>query len=292
MFEGFQCKRIAVEGTEINLRTGGAGPPLLLIHGYPQSHVMWHRLAPELARDFTVVCPDVRGYGDSGKPPSDADHSTYSKSQQALDLVQAMTALGHDRFLVAGHDRGARVAYRLALQHPDRVAKLAVMDIVPTVEQYERMRVSGAQASFHWYFLAQPAPLPERLIGNDPEFFLRHVTASWAASPDCFDDAAMAEYIRCFSDPAMIHATCEDYRAGYSIDRKLDAADRAAGRKITCPVLVLWGDRGHPEKSVNMLDIWKDWALDVTGHGVPGGHFLPEEAPVETLTALQQFYAA
>lgn len=290
MFENFKSRRIAANGTEINLRWAGDGPPLLLIHGYPQSHVMWHKIAPALAETFTVVCPDVRGYGDSGKPPSDDDHRPYCKSEQARDLVEVMAALGHETFHVAGHDRGGRVAYRLTLDHPDRVTRLAVLDIVPTVEQYERMKVGGAQASFHWYFLAQPAPLPERLIGNDPEFFLRHVADSWTKIDGCFDDAAMAEYIRCF-DPAMIHATCEDYRAGYAIDRKLDAADRAAGRKITCPVLVLWGDRGRPDKPVSVLDIWKTWADDVTGHGVPGGHFLPEESPGETLTALRAFFA-
>lgn len=293
MFEGFEVGRIAANGTDINFRTAGDGPPLLLIHGYPQTHVMWHKIAPALAECFTVVCPDVRGYGDSGKPASGVDtgHQAYCKSEQAQDLVDVMASLGHDKFYVAGHDRGARVSYRLALDHPTRVLKLAVLDIVPTVEQYERMKVGGAQASFHWYFLAQPAPLPERLIGNDPEFFLRHVTASWTKIADCFDDAAMAEYIRCFSDPATIYATCEDYRAGYAIDRKLDAADRAAGRKITCPVLALWGDRGQPEKPVSVLDIWKAWATDVTGHGVPGGHFLPEESPNETLAALRSFFS-
>ncbi|MEL0022050.1 MAG: alpha/beta hydrolase [Rickettsiales bacterium] len=290
MFQGFDTKRLRVNGTEINLRTGGDGPPLLLIHGYPQTHVMWHKIAPALAENFTVVCPDVRGYGDSEKPPASAPLDAFCKRTAARDLVEVMGLLGHESFSLAGHDRGARVAYRLALDHPARTQKLAVLDIVPTVEQYERMRVSGAQASYHWYFLAQPAPLPERLIGNDPEFYLRHSIESWAATPDCFDDAAMAEYIRCFSDPDTIRATCEDYRAGYAIDRKLDAADREAGRKITCPLLALWGDRGKPEKSVAVLDIWRNWATDATGHGVPGGHFLPEEAPAETLQAFREFF--
>ncbi|MEK9672930.1 MAG: alpha/beta hydrolase [Rhodospirillaceae bacterium] len=292
MLDNFEQRRIAANGTEINLRWAGSGPPLLLIHGYPQTNVMWHKIAPRLAEDFTVVCPDVRGYGDSGKPPTDAAHRAYCKSEQAKDLVEVMAALGHERFFVGGHDRGGRVAYRLTLDHQDRVGKLAVLDIVPTVEQYERMKVGGAQASFHWYFLAQPAPLPERLIGNDPEFFFRHVTASWTKIPGAFDGAAMAEYLRCFSDPKTIRATCEDYRAGYAIDRKLDAQDRAAGRKITCPVLALWGDRGEPEKPVNVLEIWKTWADNVTGQAVPGGHFLPEESPEETLAAMRAFFMA
>ena len=169
--------------------------------------------------------------------------------------------------------------------------KLAVLDIVPIIEQYERMRVGGAQASFHWYFLAQPAPLPETLIGNNAEFFLRHVTESWAETPGCFDDAVMAEYIRCF-DAATIHATCEDYRAGYAIDRKLEAREREAGRKIECPVLALWGDRGKPDKPVSVLEIWRTWAADVTGHSVPGGHFLPEESPAQTLDALRKFFTS
>lgn len=292
MFEGFETKRISVNGTKINLKTAGDGPALLLVHGYPQTHVMWHKVAPALAKSFTVVCPDVRGYGDSGKPESDDAHRPYAKRPMAQDLADVMSALGHETFNLSGHDRGGRVAYRLALDHPDRVSKLAVLDIVPTVEQYERMRVGGAQASYHWYFLAQPAPLPETLIGHDPAFFLRHSVTSWAKTRGCFEDAAMAEYIRCFSDPATIHATCEDYRAGYSIDRILDAADREAGRKIACPVLALWGDRGQPDKPVAVLDIWRSWAADATGHGVPGGHFLPEEAPAETLDALGAFFTA
>ena len=290
MFESFATRRIAVNGTEIHLRIGGSGPPLLLLHGYPQTHVMWHKLAPALARRFTVVCPDVRGYGDSGKPASEDTHRAYAKRSSAADMAGVMSALGFETFQLAGHDRGGRVAYRLALDHPARVTRLAVLDIVPTVEQYERMGVSGAQASFHWYFLTQPAPLPERLIGADPEFFLRNLTSRWAITPGCFDPAALAEYIRCFCDPATIHATCEDYRAGYAIDRALDFEDRAAGRKIECPVLALWGERGAPGKDVAVLEVWKNWCVDVRGHGVPGGHFLPEEAPVETLAAFEGFF--
>lgn len=292
MLEGFTQKRLAVNGTEINLRTAGNGPALLLVHGYPQTHIMWHKIAPKLAESFTVVCPDVRGYGDSGKPASDDTHVAYSKRVMAQDLVDVMTTLGHSEFSVAGHDRGGRVSYRLTLDHPERVSKLAVLDIVPTWEQFERMRVSGAMSSYHWYFLAQPEPLPETLIGANPGYYLKHSIDSWAETPGCFDDTALSEYIRCFSDPATIHATCEDYRAGYAIDRVLDAEDREAGRKIGCPVLALWGDRGRPHKRVAVLDIWKLWATDVTGKGLPGGHFLPEEAPDETLAALTEFFGS
>ena len=290
MFDGFEAKRLPVNGTEINLRTGGSGPALLLVHGYPQSHVMWHKIAPRLAERFTVVCPDLRGYGDSASPPSDETHAPYSKRVMAQDLVDVMDALGHGTFHVAGHDRGGRVSYRLTLDHPARVTKLAVLDIVPTVEQFERMGVTGGMASYHWYFLAQPAPLPETLIAADPEYYLRHSLASWAATPDCFTDGAMAEYVRCF-DAATIHATCEDYRAGYAIDRVLDAEDRDAGRKIACPVLALWGDRGRPHKRTAVLDIWRDWADDVSGSGLAGGHFLPEETPDETADALLAFFS-
>ncbi len=291
MFPGFEKKRIAANGTEINLRTAGDGPPLLLVHGYPQTHVMWHKIAPALAETFTVVCPDLRGYGDSGKPATDENHLPYSKRAMAQDLVDVMSALGHESFFLAGHDRGGRVSYRLALDHPDRVLKLATLDIVPTLEQFERMGVPGSMGSFHWYFLAQAAPLPETLIGNNAAYFLRHMTRNWAGNPDCFNDDAMTEYVRCFSDPATIHATCEDYRAGATVDCEFDATDRKAGRKITCPMLALWGDAGKPHKRTSVLEIWRDWATDVQGQGIDCGHFLPEEAPAETLDALRGFFA-
>lgn len=291
MFEGFETRRIAAKGCEINLRIGGDGPPLLLLHGYPQTHAMWHRVAPLLASTFTVVCPDLRGYGDSAKPATDERHFPYSKRAMAQDMVEVMAALGHWRFGLAGHDRGGRVAYRFALDHPDRVGRLATLDIVPTIEQFERMGMSGGMGSFHWFFLAQPAPLPETLIGSNADYFLAHMTRSWAGSPDCFHPAAMAEYQRCFRNPDVIRATCEDYRAGATVDCELDAADRAAGRRITCPMLALWGDGGRPHKRTAVLEIWRNWATDVDGAGLPCGHFLPEEAPRETAERLAAFFA-
>ena len=292
MFEGFEKRRVATKGCEINLRAGGDGPPLLLLHGYPQTHVIWHRVAPVLAKRFTVICPDLRGYGDSGKPETDERHVAYSKRAMAQDMVEVMTALGHETFCLAGHDRGGRVAYRLALDHPDRVTKLATLDIVPTLEQFERMGMSGGMGSFHWYFLAQPAPLPETLIGNNADYFLAHMTRSWAGDPACFDSDAMAEYQRCFRDPGVIHATCEDYRAGATIDCEFDLADRKAGRRIACPMLALWGEGGRPHKRTAVLEIWRDWAADVRGEGLDCGHFLPEEAPDETAERLGRFFGS
>lgn len=291
MFDGFETKRLSVNDTEVHLRTAGKGPPLLLVHGYPQTHIMWHKIAPQLAEEFTVVCPDLRGYGDSGKPATDERHFPYSKRAMAQDLVEVMAALGHSTFFLAGHDRGGRVSYRLTLDHPEKVAKLATLDIVPTVEQFERMGMSGSMGSFHWFFLAQPAPLPETMIGNDPDFFLRSMLSNWAGSDCAFTSEAMAEYSRCFSDPATIHSTCEDYRAGATVDCAFDAEDREAGHKITCPMLALWGDKGRPHKREAVLEVWQRWATNLKGRGIPCGHFLPEEAPNETLNALRKFFA-
>src|SRR5262245_1802681 len=249
MFEGFARERIKTSGAEIALVRGGSGPPLMLLHGYPQNKAMWHRVAPGLAAHFTVIATDLRGYGDSSRPPHAADHRVYSKRAMATDQVEVMQRLGYPSFLVAGHDRGGRVAYRMALDHPARVQKLAVLDIVPTWEQFSSVDRHSAMAGYHWYFLAQPRGFPERLIGADPEFFLRHTLAhpserGAGAGPARFTDAAFAEYLRCFRDPEVIRATCEDYRAGATIDFDLDAADLAAGRQITCPLLALWAERG------------------------------------------------
>ena len=292
MFEGFETKRIATSGAEINLRVGGHGPPLLLLHGYPQTHAMWHRVAPQLAEQFTVVVPDLRGYGDSSKPPTTADHLPYSKREMAKDQVEVMAALGFDRFNLAGHDRGGRVAYRMALDHPARIERLATLDIVPTLEQFERMGVPGSMKSYHWYFLAQPAPFPERLIGGNPDYFLTHTLEGWCATEAAFAPDALAEYLRCFGEPETIHATCEDYRAGATVDCEFDAADREAGNKIACPMLALWGEAGRPHKRRDVVEIWQGWAEDVRGQGLPCGHFLPEEAPAETLAVLAEFFAA
>ncbi len=290
MFEGFTTRRIAGDGVEINLRIGGSGPPLLLLHGFPQTHAKWHKIAPRLAEDFTVVCPDTRGYGDSEKPQGDDDHMNYSKRVMARDMVEVMASLGFERFNLAGHDRGGRVAYRLALDHPERVEKLAVLDIVPTLEQFERVTKGAALGSYHWYFLAQPKPFPERLIGADPEYFLRNCLGTWAGDTGTFAPEAMAEYLRCFADPAAIHACCEDYRAGATLDCEFDAADREAGRKISCPVLALWGEGGRPHKRRAVVEIWQDWAEKVEGEGLPCGHFLAEELAEETALRLAAFF--
>jgi haloacetate dehalogenase len=291
MFENFKNRQIDTAGARINLVTGGDGPPLLLLHGYPQTHVMWHLVAPALAERFTVVAPDLRGYGDSSKPPSGEKAANYSKRAMAQDMVEVMAALGHDRFRLAGHDRGGRVAYRLALDHPKAVERLAVLDIVPTLEQLEQVDMSGAFGSFHWYFMGQDPGFPERLIGADPEFYLRYMTLKWARSPDTFAPEAMAEYVRCFKDPETIRATCDCYRNNAAADFDNDAADRAAGRKIACPVLVLWGAAGRPHKARAVMETWGRWATDLRGHGLDCGHFLAEEAPGETLAHLVPFYS-
>ena len=289
MFEGFAHKRIKTSGTEIALEQGGNGSPLLLVHGYPQSHVMWHKVAPRLAQRFTVVAPDLRGYGASGKPPTDAEHLPYSKRAMALDLVEVMTALGFDRFDIVGHDRGARVTYRLALDHPDRVRHAAVLDVVPTIEQFERMDRNGARAAYHWFFLAQPAPFPETLISKDPDYFIEHSMQTWCGTPGAFTPEAMAAYREAFRDPAVIHGSCEDYRASIGCDCAFDDADRKAGKKITAPLLALWGARGRRFRGGPLLDIWKNWALDFRGDSLECGHFIAEEAPDALLEKLSAF---
>jgi haloacetate dehalogenase len=290
MFEGFAHKRIKTSGAEIALVQGGSGPPLLLVHGYPQNHVMWHKVAPALAQRFTLVIPDLRGYGDSSKPATDADHMPYSKRAMALDLVEVMTALNFDRFDIAGHDRGARVTYRLALDHPQRLRRVAVLDVIPTLEQFERMDRNAARRAYHWFFLTQPAPFPETLIGKDPDYFINHSLQSWCGTPGAFTDEALAAYTQAFRDPAVIHGTCEDYRAGIGCDCKFDEADRAAGRKITAPLLVLWGAPGRTARPSPMLEIWKAWANDVRGEALDCGHFIPEEAPAALIERFLKFF--
>jgi haloacetate dehalogenase len=287
VLDGFQQDRITTTGAEINLRRAGEGPPLLLLHGYPQTHVMWHKIAPALAERFTVVLTDLRGYGDSAKPPGGDNHEAYSKRAMAQDQVEVMTALGFDSFAVAGHDRGARVGHRLALDHPERVSKLALLDIAPTLAMYERTDMAFASAYYHWFFLIQPYDLPERLIGADPDFYLEKKIGKWSQNPGAFTAAALAEYKRCFRDPATIHATCEDYRAAAGIDLEHDRAD--LGRKLACPVLALWGAKGVIERSYPVLEIWRERVRDLRGKALPCGHFLAEEAPTETVAELLNF---
>jgi haloacetate dehalogenase len=288
-FPGFASRRIATSGAEINLMTGGSGPPLLLLHGYPQTHLMWRKLAPRLAAEFTVVVPDLRGYGDSAKPPAGPDNAGYSKRALALDQVETMAALGFDHFAVAGHDRGARVAHRLARDHPERVDRVALLDIVPTLYRFETIDQKAATSSFHWFFLIQGGGLPERLIGAEAEFFLRHMLGSWARDPAFFEPEIFAEYLRCFRNPETIRATCDEYRAGASIDLVHDRADR--GRKLTMPLLVLWGRRSSQGSAYDVLTVWREHAETISGRGIDSGHFLPEEAPEETYRALRGFFA-
>jgi haloacetate dehalogenase len=290
-FAHFAEKEIALGEATIYARVGGSGPPLLLLHGYPQSHLMWAPVAERLASRFSVVAADMRGYGRSSAPASQKGER-YSKRVMAKDAISLMQALGWERFAIAGHDRGGRVAYRLALDHPERVTKIAVLDIVPTAEMWAGMDAARAMTVYHWMFLAQPEPLPETLISGAPEAYLDHTLASWTGgqSLKSFSAEALGAYRAAFRDPVRVHATCEDYRAGATIDRALDEADRAAGRKIEAPLLALWGTKGIPARGESPLDVWKRWAVNVSGQGIDCGHFVPEEAPEATAAALAAFF--
>lgn len=282
--------RIPTDGAEINLTKCGDGPPLLLLHGYPQTHMMWHKVVLRLAEHFTVVAGDLRGYGDSAKPPGGGDHATYSKRAMALDQVQVMAHLGFDSFMVAGHDRGGRVAHRMALDHADKVRRLAVLDIVPTHKLFATTDKAFATAYYHWFFLIQPYDYPERLIGADPEYYLSRQFGRWGKTDSAFTAEAVAEYLRCFSDPAAIHASCEDYRAAATIDLDHDEADMAC--KVECPLLVLWGEKAPMHRLYNVLETWRERASDVRGRTLPCGHYLPEEAPDETADELVRFFTS
>jgi haloacetate dehalogenase len=284
-FPGFTTQKIKTSGATIHTLRGGSGPPLLLVHGYPQTHVEWHKIAPRLAEKFTVVMTDLRGYGDSSKPPDGENHVNYSKRAMALDQVEVMRSLGFDRFAVVGHDRGARVTWRMAVEHPSAITKAVVIDIVP--EPYSRVTRQFATEYFHWFFLIQAAPFPETLLGNSAEFYLRSRFLRQNAASEVFTPAAMAEYLRCFKDPATIHATCEDYRAGATID--LEHAAQDGDRKVQCPLLVLWGERGTVGRLEPVMDIWRQKAVNVSGKALPAGHFLPEEVPDATLAAILEF---
>lgn len=288
LFPGFRMLDVSTSGTTIRLRTGGSGPPLLLLHGYPQTHALWHKVAPRLAERFTVVAADLRGYGDSGKPETTADHAPYSKRAMAQDMAEVMTALGHETFYLAGHDRGARVSHRLALDHADRVRKLAVLDIAPTREMYRDTTDLFARLYWHWFFLITPAPFPERMIGSDPDAYWLKKCGSGSAGLAPFTPEALAEYLRCFRDPATIHASCEDYRAAATIDIAHDDAD--GDRKLDCPLLVLWGQNGVIEKCFDALALWRERASDVRGHALPGGHYLAEECPDLVADELERFF--
>jgi len=290
LFPGFRDERFALDGVEIHAVVGPArdGPALLLLHGYPQTHAIWHKMAPRLAQRFNVVAADLRGYGDSGKPATTADHAPYSKRVMAADQVALMRRLGHERFLLVGHDRGGRVAHRMAVDHPERVSKVAVLDIAPTLAMYEQTTEAFARAYWHWFFLILPAPVPERMIGNDPSV-LRAKMGSGSAGMKPFTPEAWAEYERCFT-PAMVHASCEDYRAAAAIDLEHDRSDREAGRKVRSPLLALWGAHGVVERCFKPLDEWRRVADDVRGRSLPAGHYLPEEVPELVIDELENFF--
>jgi len=287
MFHGFTRRKIRTSGATINLVTGGEGPPVLLLHGYPETHAMWHKVAPQLARDYTVVCPDLRGYGDSSKPKGLPDHSNYSKRAMALDMVEVMEALGFLKFHVVGHDRGGRVGHRLARDHGKRVRSLTVLDISPTLKIYESTDIRLATAYWHWFFLIQKAPMPEKLLqGHAPWYILARLGRGTSGLKH-FSKEAIAEYARAFKDPRTIHATCEDYRASATIDLVHDRKDLK--RKIAMPVLALWGKQAVIEALFDCLADWREVATDVRGKPLDCGHFLPEEKPREVLAELQRF---
>ncbi len=289
MFDGFTLTTIDTGETTIRVRHGGCGPPVLLLHGIPETHLMWHRVAPALAREFTVVATDLRGYGESGKPATAPDHEPYSKRAMARDQLAVMRRLGFERFDVAGHDRGARCAYRLALDHPAHVRKLGVLDVIPTGDAFGRADMAFGLGFWLWFFLAQPADLPERLIGADPRLLVDHMLDAWSGTPDAFPDDVRAEYRRALANPATVHAICE-YRAAATLDRQHDEADRGR-RRIACPTLVLWSARGALPQWYDVLGVWREWADDVRGRSLDCGHFLAEEAPEETFAALRAFFA-
>lgn len=287
MFEGFEELQLDVNGTTINLVKGGSGPPMLMLHGYPQTHAMWNKIAPRLAEDFTVVCPDLRGYGDSGKVQGDPEHMNYSKRVMAQDQVDVMKELGFDQFFLVGHDRGGRVSHRLTKDHPDSVLRLVTLDIIPTRTMFQSVDKDFATNTYHWFFLIQPFDFPERVIGADPEFY-----AGWSFNrvkdaDTVFTPEALADYLRCFSDPGTIHAACEDYRAGATIDLVHDDAD--FDQKINCPMLAMWSSTGAVGRTQDVLKVWQDYATDVRGQSLTCGHYIAEEMPDEAYAAIKGF---
>lgn len=290
LFPGFESRRVTVEaGIDIAAVIGGAGPPLLLLHGYPQTHAIWHRVATMLATSHTVIAADLRGYGDSSKPAGASDHANYAKRAMALDQVTLMRSLGFEHFDVLAHDRGARVAHRMAMDHPQAVKRMVLLDIAPTLAMYEQTTEVFARAYWHWFFLIQPAPLPERLIQADPSAYIRDLMGNRSAGLSPFDPRALAEYERCIALPGAAHAMCEDYRAAASIDLVHDRADREAGRMLDLPLLVLWGEQGVVHRCFKPLDEWRRVARDVRGEALPCGHYIAEEAPHPLLARVAPF---
>lgn len=284
----FKNEKILVEEKIfINITHGGKGKPLLLIHGYPQTHIMWHKVVEKLSKEYYIICPDLRGYGDSSKLKGDEKHLTYSKKSMAKDMITLMQKLGFDKFFVAGHDRGARVTHRMCLDYPNNILKACVMDITPTYHMFKNTNQAFATGYYHWFFLIQPDFLPETMIGNNPRYYLEEKLKRWSAKGSVFDKKAIDEYVRCF-DKDSIHATCEDYRAGASIDMSDDEKDR--NRKISTPLLVLWGEKGFVNRTYDVLNVWKEYALDLSGEALDCGHFLPEEKPKEVSQKLKEFF--
>ncbi len=293
MFEGFTRATIETSDAHIVTVYGGKGPPVLLMHGNPFTHVCWHQVAPVLARDFTVVCPDLRGYGDSSKPAPVADHANYSFRAMARDNIEVMAKLGFKRFVAAGHDRGARVLHRMCLDHPDTITRAAIIDIIPTHHLLNHVSRAWGLFSWHWFFMAQPYDLPERLMLADPEFYLRQKLGKGPEGLAFFAPEALAEYLRCFRNPATVRGMCEDYRATFGVDLVMDEADFAAGRKIGVPVLLLWGATGGVGRNHKPLEVWRQYAADIRGaEALPCGHYVPEQCPKETAAALRAFFAA
>ena len=287
MFEGFEELQLEANGTTINLVKGGIGPPMLMLHGYPQTHAMWNKIAPRLAEDFTVVCPDLRGYGDSAKVEGDSEHMNYSKRVMAQDQVDVMKQLGFDQFYLVGHDRGGRVSHRLTKDHPDSVLKLVTLDIIPTRTMFQIVDKDFATNTYHWFFLIQPFDFPERVIGADPEFYAGRGFNRVKDSENVFTPEALADYLRCFNNPGTIHAVCEDYRAGASIDLVHDDAD--FDQKITCPMLAMWSTTGFVGRTQDVLKVWQDYATNVRGLPLPCGHYIAEELPDEAYNAIKAF---
>jgi len=288
MFEGFEEFNIQTQGAVIHGVKKGHGQPLLLLHGYPQTHVIWHKIAQQLAEEFTVVATDLRGYGDSSKPDGGLNHEQYSKRVMAKDQLDVMNQFGFEKFFVAGHDRGGRVAHRMALDYADEVKKVAVLDIAPTHLMYTTTDMEFARAYYHWFFLIQPFDIPERLIGSDVEYWMRSKLAQWGRDQQAITPQAFDEYVRCYRDPSAIHASCEDYRASAGIDLIHDEEDLQ--RKITSPLLALWGEKGFIEKKYDVIQTWQERAINVQGYALPCGHYLAEEAPEMTLQALRNFF--
>jgi haloacetate dehalogenase len=292
--DDFTAETIRTRETSIFVKQAGSGEPILLLHGFPETHLMWRGVAPLLARKFSVVCADLRGYGRSGCPPSAPDHAAYSKRAMAADMIAVMEHLGFDRFSVAGHDRGGRVAYRLALDHPDRIERLAVLDIVPTETAWARADDRFALGYWPWTILAQPEPLPERILMASADAVVDDALANWGSLASAFPASVRSAYVAALRDQAHVHAICEEYRAAATIDREHDRADQLSGRRITCPVLAIWSARGSLEtwysEESGPLALWREWADDLTGRSIDAGHFFPEEAPRESAQILSEFF--